>query len=94
MNFKRVRRIALMAANLLVWGDLAYSGWTFYRFERAGFDPARFRYYVAFPTIMLLIVLLPPVVLWRTRRAILGSVWLMLTLLAVLPYIFFYTGGM
>jgi len=87
-----VGRYILLGSGLLTWGGLAWMGMG--RFDTG----AHFTYYEAIPAIMLVATTLPAVALWtllrRSNWSWLGSLWLSLGLIALLPYLFFYTGGM
>jgi len=50
-------------------------------------------FYIAFPLAMLTVALVPSVLVSQTRYYQIGNVWSGLTLIAVLPYLFVYGGG-
>ena len=79
-------RYLLLAANILVWGCLAWLGR-----DDTG---AHFVYYEVIPVALLMAGALPPLVLWKLDLVRFGTWWSIAVLCAVLPYLFFYTGGM
>jgi hypothetical protein len=89
----------LMAINLIVWGYFVWSGLDDMRSMGAqnfyGYSSKeQFDYYVIFPVIMLVLSLALPIFLHRMRWHRLGMASQIATLLALLPYFPFYTGGM
>ena len=81
-----VGRFVLLSANLVAWGGLAWLG----RNESGG----HFQYYEFIPAVMTIVAFLPPIIFWSVKWGRLGSAWSSVSLLALLPYLFFYTGGM
>lgn len=58
-----------------------------------GVSLAQLQFYVIFPLLMLTVSLVPATLLSQTKWAFIGNIWSVLTLLTVLPFLFFYAGG-
>jgi hypothetical protein len=76
----------MLAANIVVWGTLTWLG----RNEAVGHQA----YYEMVPSSMLVVAIVPAMLFWRVGLGRVVVWWTAITLFAVLPYLFFYTGGM
>jgi len=99
MKFKT---LILPAINVLLWSLLAWEGFSgenpIDTHTGTTLDEVRFylfqdHFYVVLPLIMLSVSVIPAAPLSQTRWSRFGNIWSVLTLLAVLPYLFFYGGG-
>ena len=91
--------LILPALNGIVWGGLAWMGWGGIKHVQSQHVPGypnfgQIQFYVIFPLAMVSIALIPATLLSQTKWAVIGNIWSVVTLLAVFPYLFFYTGGM
>lgn len=87
----------LAVANALLWGALVYWGHEGARSveDRIGHSSlGQVEFYVGFPLLMLTVSLVPTVILSQTKWPIAGTLWAVASLLVVLPYGCFWTGGM
>lgn len=90
--------LVLMALNGAVWGGLSAMGWNLIKYaigrNIAGFpNTGQLGYYLVTPLIMLTASLVPGALLGQTRYSAGANVWCSLTLVAVVPYLLPYTGG-
>ena len=90
--------LVLMALNALVWGALSWMGWDGIKYVEsqhvAGFpSTGQIGYYLVFPLLMLSLSLVPGALLGQTKWSAAASAWCGFTLIAVLPYLLSYTGG-
>jgi hypothetical protein len=88
----------LMALNILVWGGLSWIGWGLIRSvearHAAGYpNLGQIEYYLVLPLLMLSVSLVPGAFLGQTRWSSLATIWCSLTLIAVVPYLLPYSGG-
>lgn len=89
----------LMALNAITWACLSWSGLDGMRAVRAQHVPGypshgQLEFYVVVPLVVLAVSITVPLLLSRTRWARVG-VWVeSAILLLLLPFGFFYTGGM
>jgi hypothetical protein len=91
-------RVLLLMASVTVWGGFVWIGRDLLQGveakHTAGYpNTEQLRYYFITPLVMLFTAVLPPIILWRTRWEMFGTLWLVLTLFAVFPYILPYSGG-
>ena len=91
--------LILPAISGIVWGGLSWMGWAGVKGVQSQHVPGypnlgQIQFYTVFPLVMLSVALVPAALLSQTKWAIIGNIWSVVTLLAVLPYLFFYTGGM
>jgi hypothetical protein len=92
----RLKPLILPALNGVVWGGLVWMGFEGEKAVEArmgGVSLAQLQFYVIFPLLMLIVSLVPAALLSQTKWASIGNIWSVLTLLAVFPYLFGYTGG-
>ena len=90
--------LVLMALNILVWGGLSWMGWGLIRSadaRHAAGHPTlgQIEYYLVIPLLMLSLSLVPAAFLGQTRWSSLANIWYGFTLVAVLPYLLPYSGG-
>lgn len=90
--------IVLMALNAFVWGGLSWAGWDGVRSIEAqhvaGYpNSGQIGYYLAAPLVMLTVSLVPGALFGQTKRSAGANLWCGLTLIAVIPYLFPYGGG-
>jgi hypothetical protein len=84
------------AVNFFIWGFMAFIGFDGERSVEArmgGVSLAQFQFYVVFPLIMLSIAVIPAAILSQTKWSMVGNIWSGMTLLVLVPYLFFYGGG-
>jgi hypothetical protein len=89
--------LILPAINGIIWGSFVWNGFDGEKgveSRMGGVTLAQLQGYVIFPAIMLSVALVPAALLSQTKWSYIGNIWSVLTLLVVLPYLFFYTGGM
>jgi hypothetical protein len=92
----RFKPLILPALNALVWGGLVwigFSGEVFVENRLGHVNLGQAEFYVMFPLAMLAIALVPAVLVSQTRYSWLATAWSTVTLIAVLPYLFVYGGG-
>jgi hypothetical protein len=94
----KIARYILSAVSILAWGYFAWSGSDGIQGIRhqhvAGYpNEGQIRYYVVLPIMMLLASVAPIAGLGSTRWSYISTWWWTFTLLALLPYAFFFTGG-
>jgi hypothetical protein len=94
----KVTPLILMVLNGLVWGGLSWVGWDLIKAVESRHvmgAPAsgQISYYLAWPLLMLSVSLVPGALLGQTRWSALANLWCSLTLLAVVPYLLPYSGG-
>ena len=90
--------LVLMVLNCLVRGGLSWIGWDGIKYVEsqhiAGYPNAgQIGYYLVTPLLMLTASLLPGALLGQTKWSTAVSFWSALTLIAVLPYLLPYGGG-
>jgi hypothetical protein len=92
----KIRPLILPAVNGIVWSGLVWMGFDGEKAVEArmgGVSLGQFQFYVIFPLLMLSVALIPAALLSQTKWAFMGNIWSVLTLLCLLPYLFFYGGG-
>jgi hypothetical protein len=92
----RLSTLVLPAINGLVWGGLFWMGLDLAQAREARMghsDLGQVRFYVVFPLEVLIASLVPSALLSQTKWSLIGTLWSALTLVAVLPYLFIYSGG-
>jgi len=90
---------ALMAINVALWGYFVWSGLDGIDAVRTqhvpGYpNPDQIKFYLGIPLLMVAMALALPILLRRTRWAGVGTTVLIGTLILLIPFGFFYTGGM
>ena len=90
--------LILTVINAVVWGGLSWMGRGGIAYIESQHAPGypnlgQIQFYLAFPLLMLSVALVPAVLLSQTKWSVFGSLWSVLTLLAVIPYLFYYGGG-
>ena len=90
--------LILMALNILVWGGLSWIGWGLIRSvearHAAGYpNLGQIECYLVLPLLMLSVSLVPGAFLDQTRWSALATIWCSFTLIAVVPYLLPYSGG-
>ena len=93
MNFEA---LILPAINSLAWGFLAWNGFDGEKDveARVGWvSLGQVEWYIAFPLAMLSVAVIPAVLLSQTKWHRIGTMWSIVMLLVILPYGFYYGGG-
>jgi len=90
--------LILPVLNGVAWGGLSRLGWVVvegvFAQHVAGYPNAgQISFYIVIPLVMVSVAMVPAVLLSQTRWAFWGNVWSAFTLVLLLPYLFFYTGG-
>ena len=91
--------LVLLVLNGFIWGWMSWEGWGGIRYVESQHAPGfpnsgQIFFYVVFPLVMLSLALVPAAALSQTRWAALGNAWSVFTLFLLLPYLFYYGGGM
>jgi hypothetical protein len=92
----RILTLIAPTINAVLWGGLFFVGHDLLtaREARVGSSSlAQVDFYAVFPLIVLIVSLTPSVLLSQTRWHPIGTVWSILTLVLLLPYILVYGGG-
>ena len=58
-----------------------------------GVSLGQVQFYVVFPLVMLSLSVIPAVLLSQTRWSFVGGFWSGVSMLMVLPYLYYYGGG-
>ena len=90
--------LVLMALNGLAWGGLSWMGWEGIKYiesqHATGYpNTGQIGYYLAAPLVMLTLSLVPGALFSQTKWSAAATLWCSLTLLAVLAYLYPYSGG-
>ena len=94
----KMSSLILPAINALVWGGLSWMGWGGIKYiesqHAAGYPSSgQILFYQIIPLVMLSVALVPAALLGQTRWATFGNAWSAFTLFLLLPYLFYYGGG-
>ena len=92
----KLKPLILPAISCVLWGLLAWSGFdgevgVEQRMGRVSLGQVQF--YVVFPLVMLSLSVIPAVLLSQTRWSFVGGFWSGVSMLMVLPYLYYYGGG-
>jgi hypothetical protein len=93
----KLKPLIIPAINIIVWGWLVWSGFDGEKYVEARVGYAslgQIEWYVVYPAVMISVAVIPAALLSQTKWAYLGNIWSILALLSLIPYMFFYTGGM
>ena len=92
----KIRTLILPAINLLLWGFMAWMGFggeVGVETRVGSVSLGQVQFYVVFPLIMLSLSVIPAVLLSQTRWSFVGGFRSGVSMLMVLPYLYYYGGG-